>query len=463
MSESWPSVPPAGSWWAESGARIGAGIREADALSTIGARAAAFVVVALAFGALADTTGRFDVLAWSGAALWVGIALGEIREVRSVAARMPGWVIGLLGVGLVVFVWVLLAAREVVEIFPPHVLLLAVVGAGLDWAWVTRLRGYILGSGFLVVPLVFEPDRGDVLLALAWLVGAIAALWFIQRDSMSAWPHARPLRTGGAPAHSDDLFWVAGAAVALGVLAALLLGNPSCRAPWQPPTENVEIDSGRFDESGRLDPGAPGSLEDRQGGRVGEDPAGRTGSGEDRGGSGRAQPGQGSGRVQPGEDELGGSGSTQGGSGFETDAGDDVLGDGTDEGGGASVVPILLAVLAAVALGALLFWLVRRREPPVRGGGARSWAIELSRRLAVEGARRGRPRLASETITSYAGALGEGPWLPDPRLGDVGVVLSAALFGRAEPPESSRAWAEQVVGEAVDQHPLSGKRTEKPG
>jgi hypothetical protein len=45
----------------------------------------------------------------------------------------------------------------------------------------------------------------------------------------------------------------------------------------------------------------------------------------------------------------------------------------------------------------------------------------------------------------------------------VGVVLSAALFGRAEPPESSRAWAEQVVGEAVDQHPLSGKRTEKPG
>ena len=47
VTESWPTEPPSGSWWAGSGARIGAGVREADALSSVGARVGAFVVVAL--------------------------------------------------------------------------------------------------------------------------------------------------------------------------------------------------------------------------------------------------------------------------------------------------------------------------------------------------------------------------------------------------------------------------------
>jgi hypothetical protein len=72
----------------------------------------------------------------------------------------------------------------------------------------------------------------------------------------------------------------------------------------------------------------------------------------------------------------------------------------------------------------------------------------LARRLAHEGARRGRPRHASETIASYATALGDGP-LAEPRLRDVGAILSAALFGRSEPAPSSRAWAEQVVSDAL--------------
>ena len=109
----------------------------------------------------------------------------------------------------------------------------------------------------------------------------------------------------------------------------------------------------------------------------------------------------------------------------------------------------VLALVAALAVAAVVWWLRRRSTPP----SERSWAEGLVRQLDREGAGRGRPRRAGETVVAYAAALSDGP-LADPRLTTVGRVLSDALFGRTPPSPELQAWTEEALSEIVGLHPV---------
>ena len=107
-----------------------------------------------------------------------------------------------------------------------------------------------------------------------------------------------------------------------------------------------------------------------------------------------------------------------------------------------------LALGVALFVGLVIWWL--RRSRPVSD---RTWAEGLVRRIDREGAVRGRPRRAGETIVAYTSELSAGS-LPDPRLTSVGRVVSDALFGRHEPTAELRDWAEATLAEIVELHPL---------
>ncbi|MGH9281036.1 MAG: DUF4129 domain-containing protein, partial [Acidimicrobiales bacterium] len=71
------------------------------------------------------------------------------------------------------------------------------------------------------------------------------------------------------------------------------------------------------------------------------------------------------------------------------------------------------------------------------------WATRAYERLTRAGRRLGRPRQPDETPIEYCSALAAD--VPDPRLVDVGDLITVATFSPAEPPLESRAWADEVV------------------
>ncbi len=108
----------------------------------------------------------------------------------------------------------------------------------------------------------------------------------------------------------------------------------------------------------------------------------------------------------------------------------------------------LLVTVVALLVGALAWWLLRSNGRPDP-----SWAEAIVARLEHEGARRGPARRADETIPAYSAALA-GDALPDPRLTTIGRVASDALFGRSEPTEDLRSWADATLTEIVEAHPV---------
>jgi YD repeat-containing protein len=128
-----------------------------------------------------------------------------------------------------------------------------------------------------------------------------------------------------------------------------------------------------------------------------------------------------------------------------------------DGAGGANQPPwgwIVGGLLVATAVAAAVLVLARRRPTSRR---ELDWAERLSARLDLEGRRRGRARGRSETVSAHASALAGGP-LPDARLATVGQMVSAALFGRREPPAEVRTWADDVVDEVSNAHPPPTQR-----
>jgi transglutaminase-like putative cysteine protease len=105
------------------------------------------------------------------------------------------------------------------------------------------------------------------------------------------------------------------------------------------------------------------------------------------------------------------------------------------------------AVVLVLVLGALLAlvgpvraWARRRRGR--RAARPEGWVAVTDRRLDALGATVGRERLPDETATAFAEALVER--YGDPRLGDVGALLDAALYS-PRPPSP----AEQLVADGV--------------
>lgn len=119
-----------------------------------------------------------------------------------------------------------------------------------------------------------------------------------------------------------------------------------------------------------------------------------------------------------------------------------------------------LLVLLLLAAGGWLAWRLaarRRRSGALplapRRRAALPWVTRYYARLERAGAARGRPRRPHETPAEYTSALAAGP-LPDPRLEEVGALVTVAAWSRREPAAEERARAEEVLREAVKATPV---------
>ena len=109
-----------------------------------------------------------------------------------------------------------------------------------------------------------------------------------------------------------------------------------------------------------------------------------------------------------------------------------------------------LALLLVLVAGGWLAWRIARWS---RRRAALPWSTRFFTRVERAGAARGRPRRPQETPVEYAGELSESV-LPDPRLVEVGDLVTVAAWSRHEPPAEDRARAERVLREAVRATPV---------
>lgn len=109
-----------------------------------------------------------------------------------------------------------------------------------------------------------------------------------------------------------------------------------------------------------------------------------------------------------------------------------------------------LVVLVALVVGGWLTWNVARRR---RRQAARPWASRFLDRLERAGRARGRPRQPEETPREYATGLAASV-LPDPRLEEVGDLVTVAAYARKEPVKADRARAEEVLRQAEKAAPV---------
>jgi hypothetical protein len=94
--------------------------------------------------------------------------------------------------------------------------------------------------------------------------------------------------------------------------------------------------------------------------------------------------------------------------------------------------------------------ILRRRRSPALV--ERSLAEALVVRIEDHGTAHGRPRRPAETIVAYTRSLSESA-LPDPRLVNIGRLLSQALFGSRPPSSEHLAQADAVVTEIIEAYP----------
>lgn len=449
------------------------------------------LAVVIAFAGLGLRVGSTPWFALPTIALLIGVAIGVQPDARRWFTVVPGvaWALGTFVVLSVV--WVLMAtSAEVLLTFAP-VPLISLVVFGADWAWVERLRPTVVASGLGLIPLLDESLDAALPLAFAWCVTTAAALWVLRQDAARALPAPGPL-TGspGVPAETGAGRAVAGlaaswvAAAAIVALVGLVIGS----------YDSPEID-------GRIDGSIDGRLPSDQlpsGGPTSIGPGGSGGGDADGDGIPDVQEG-----IAPGESgtdvdgdgipdrdidgdgvpdvDLDGDGIPdidRDGDGVP-DRGTEVDGpegggasddgrastpdpDGSDTGGAsdgvvgrddvARVIGVLAVALIVVALVAVAVRALVRLAERRRALAARPWAIRLAERLDREGADRGRARRRDEPVSRYAAALGDDVLAHD-RMGDLGVALSAALFGPTAPSEATGEWARQVLDEAVAANP----------
>lgn len=438
---------------------------------------AAFVTVALAIAAVAASAGDPTLVGFGVGGLFVGACFGLGLRLDPLFRVLPGWFVALALTVTVGLTWAMLApsgASAAWVVLPT----LALFVTGLDWSRAARLRTVALLSGLLAVPVVATPNVAALLLGLGWFLGALVTCWAALGDLRAALPRPRPARPTTspelAPSTPGELVRLASLA-AMGALAlALLIGSPSCD-----PQSNRDL-TGQSGSRGGSSGGA-GSAGGQSGSAGGQSGSGRVGgSGQAGGGSGRGGAGGGSGQAGSGSGGSSSSGSNGGASGGGTSAGGSTSGGTTSGSSGtgsassadssSSLTAILAGLLLVAALVgiALVLWPRRRRPDHADADGPPPWARTLVARLDAEGAARGRPRGRGETVVEHAAALAEGP-LPDPRIAELGWLLSAALFSGREPPEDRRIWAEAVLAEVTAAHPVpepaprtSGRRRGQP-
>jgi transglutaminase-like putative cysteine protease len=109
----------------------------------------------------------------------------------------------------------------------------------------------------------------------------------------------------------------------------------------------------------------------------------------------------------------------------------------------------LLVVVGLAAAG----WWAWRAFGRWRRRAAEPWSTRFAARLERAGSARGRPRRPQETPVEYAGDLAR-TVLPDPRLVEVGALVTAAAWSGRDLPADDRARAEQVLREAARASPV---------
>jgi transglutaminase-like putative cysteine protease len=117
-----------------------------------------------------------------------------------------------------------------------------------------------------------------------------------------------------------------------------------------------------------------------------------------------------------------------------------------------SLWPLLVA-LVVVGVGWLAWRAVRRQ----RRRAALPWSTRFFERVEKAGAVRGRRRRPQETPVEYAGELATGV-LADPRLVEVGELVTAAAWSRHEPGAEDRVRAEAVLRAATKAAPANRLR-----
>ena len=118
----------------------------------------------------------------------------------------------------------------------------------------------------------------------------------------------------------------------------------------------------------------------------------------------------------------------------------------------------LLVVLVVAGAG----WLAWRLAAWRRRQAALPWATRYFTRLERAGRARGRPRRPPETPAEYTRALAEEA-LPDPRLGQVGELVTVAAWSRHEPPAEEKTRAEAVLKAAKKAAPVPLLRRRRQG
>ena len=193
-------------------------------------QAAAFVECLLALALLAPRLASPVVAVLGAAALAGGIALSVATGVGRRFTGIAGWVAALCTTAVVSVVISLLDARGVS--LPRELSILAGLAVlGMDWRYVSRLRGAVVLSGLFVVPLAGTHSPWAVAGGLLWLAGALVTFWVLERDARAAVPRVTD-PSGGRGLDEDprpvDLLSVLVPALLIGAAAALVLGNPSC-------------------------------------------------------------------------------------------------------------------------------------------------------------------------------------------------------------------------------------------
>jgi hypothetical protein len=117
-----------------------------------------------------------------------------------------------------------------------------------------------------------------------------------------------------------------------------------------------------------------------------------------------------------------------------------------------------VVLLVAALIGLAVWWWSRRRPPPaVVQEGVPPWAVDLARRIDVDGRERGRARASDESVVAYGRALAA-ERVPDARVTAVTEVVSDALFSGRDPGPEVQAWAVGTWDDVVAAHPVPDRR-----
>jgi hypothetical protein len=337
---------------------------------------------------------------WGALVLAASVAVSIATRADRPFQGFPGLVAALAGFLALLFLGSLLA-EDLPHQWGLVLYTAALIPIGLDWHRVGRLHATIAVAALLVIPVSAADRPGSLAVTLGWFALAAASLWSLEQDRRNGQERPRPLVHGAADPrpHPVDLVRTVAFAVGVGLLAALILSVPSC---------NLHLNlTGTDAGSVRVEPGEPGS---------------------DRPVTGPDGP-DGNPSVRP----------------------------ATDDGGRTPPRPprfsawwLLVPVALAAAIAGL--WWHRSRAQPAQPID-QAWALALVEQIDRAGRARGRPRGGSSTVLQHTDDLAR-TVLPDRRLPEVGRLLSNALFGRSTTSAHHRLWAQTVVDEIIEAHPV---------